>query len=224
MAIILYFLASVIATQLSISELADVLVALTEVTKPYQLGVQLRVDLAELDSIKKNHLKDISRQKTEVIKYWLRNSPDASWTTLASAVERMGGHARLALRLREKEKRSEELSSTPQVKEVPKLSYKASTYVNPSSSRIIKLLNTCVQCNILLLGKMGHGKSTLGNRMLDDDGCFKINDQQCPRVLQCSRQHLSTRITYSRFMTTLGCLKVLVQSMHFLPLLQMCCI
>ena len=83
------------APQLSISDLADVLAALIEVTKPYELGIQLRIDLAELDTIEKNHPGDIYRQKTEVIKYWLRNSPDASWTTLASAVERMGGHARL---------------------------------------------------------------------------------------------------------------------------------
>ena len=35
-----------------------------------------------------------------MVKYWLRNSPDASWTTLANAVERMGGYARLVDNLR----------------------------------------------------------------------------------------------------------------------------
>ena len=45
--------------------------------------------------------------------------------------------------------------------------------------------------NILLLGKMGHGKSTLGNRMLDRDGCFKINDQQCPQTTRGSAMVLS---------------------------------
>ena len=43
-----------------------------------------------------------------------------------------------------------------------------------------------VRRNILLLGKMGHGKSTLGNRMLDLDGCFKINDQKCPQTTEGS--------------------------------------
>ena len=77
------------APGLRISDLADVLAALAEVTKPYQLGIQLRIESSELDTIERNHSKDIDRQKTEVIKYWLRNSPDPSWTTLASAVERM---------------------------------------------------------------------------------------------------------------------------------------
>ena len=63
----------------------------------------MKIDLAELDTIEKNHPGDIDRQKTAVIKYWLRNSPDTSWATLANAVERMGGHARLVERLREKE-------------------------------------------------------------------------------------------------------------------------
>ena len=43
-----------------------------------------------------------------MIKYWLRNSPDPSWSTLANAVERMGGHANLVERLRSKEKKIEE--------------------------------------------------------------------------------------------------------------------
>ena len=33
---------------------------------------------------------------------------------------------------------------------------------------------------------MGHGKSTLGNRMLNSDGCFTINDQRCPQTSQGS--------------------------------------
>ena len=74
-------------------DLAEVLAAIEEVTKPYQLGIQLKIDSSQLDTIEKNHARDIDRQKTEVIKYWLHNSPDASWTTLANAVERMGGHA-----------------------------------------------------------------------------------------------------------------------------------
>ena len=43
-------------------------------------------------------------------------------------------------------------------------------------------LDTCVPRTILLFGKMGHGKSTLGNRILNSDGWFKINDQQYPQT------------------------------------------
>ena len=35
-----------------------------------------------------------------MIDYWLQTSPDASWTTLVKAVERMGGHDELAKKLR----------------------------------------------------------------------------------------------------------------------------
>ena len=75
-------------------DLADILAELTEVTKPYQLGIQLKIDSSILDTIERNHPKDIDQQKTEVIQHWLRNSPDASWTTLAKAVERIQGHAK----------------------------------------------------------------------------------------------------------------------------------
>ena len=71
----------------------------------------MKIDLSELDTIEKNHPKDIGRQKTVVIKYWLHNSPDASWTTLASALERMGGHARLAETLRENKMNDEKSPS-----------------------------------------------------------------------------------------------------------------
>ena len=33
---------------------------------------------------------------------------------------------------------------------------------------------------------MGHGKSILGNGMLDSDGYFRINDQQCPQTTKGS--------------------------------------
>ena len=97
-------------TKLSISDLADVLSSLKEVTKPYQLGIQLRNDNSVLKKMEENHPGDIDRQKTEVIEYWLRNSTKASWKTLANAVERMGGYTNLVEILREKEQRSDGLS------------------------------------------------------------------------------------------------------------------
>ena len=181
---------------LSISDLANVLAALTEVTKPYQLGIQLKIDSSELDVIEGNHPRDIDRQKTEVVKYWLRNSPGASWTTLANAMERMGGHARLAETLREREEfiiidNTELEKYEEQIHENP-MFLKPLSRQKSNLEPVMKIksqtrsLDMCVRRNILLLGKMGHGTSTLGNRMLCSDGWFKINDQQCPQTSQGS--------------------------------------
>ena len=91
----------------------------------------------------------------------------------------MGGHARFVGRSRDKEQSSEELVELPELQ--PALSHQTSAYL-PRKRTDSYPLGACVQCSILLLGKMGHGKSTLGNRMLDPDGFFKINDQQCPQT------------------------------------------
>jgi hypothetical protein len=191
------------ATKLGISDLADVLAAIKEVTKPYQLGIQLKLGPSELDEIEKNYRGDIDRQKTEVVKYWLRNSPDASWTTLANAVEGMGGYAGLVKSLRaetktEEEKQNvlaidvekmggraggedavervisnhkEERRTTAYYMWTPSAEDKDYTY-EPQRRMVSKVssLDECVHHSILLLGKMGHGTSTLGNRMLDREG------------------------------------------------------
>ena len=176
------------ASKLSISDLADVLAALKEVTKSYQLGIQLKIDSSELDSIEKNHPRDVDQQKTEVIKYWLCNSPDASWTTLANAVERMGRHANIVQRLRggvEVEIRREELSSIR--------SQQHSACIPVMTEMDIAIcLTTCEDSNILLLGKMSNGKSTLGNKMLNCDCSFKINSRECPQTCKDSAILFST--------------------------------
>ena len=156
------------ATKLSTSDLAAILTTLKGLTESYQLGIQLGIDIAELDTIEKNHPTDIGRQKTEVIKYWLRNSPDASWITLAKAVDGMGGHANLVGRLREKEQSSGKLDVVP--------------LQRPRQRSSSISMERCIRRNILILGKMGHGKSTLGNRILENDGSFRVNDQQHPKT------------------------------------------
>ena len=111
----------------------------------------------------------------------------------------MGGHARLAKTLREKKQSCEKPSATPQFE---KRSNHSRTIYRKDIPRSWKkaTLNRCTQRNILLLGKMNHGKSTLGNRILDDDRCFRINDQRCPQtthgsvVIQSASQFKDYRI------------------------------
>ena len=166
------------ATKLSISDLADVLAALKEVSKPYQLGIQLKIDSSELDSIEKNHPRDIGQQKTEVVKYWLRNSPDASWTTLANAVvqERMGGYARLVDNLRGYSKQDQPLFLDFSINLPHQYQTDVIRYIQHTNTTMIEE-PVHVLRNILILGKREHGKSTLGNRLLNSDRYFGINDQ-----------------------------------------------
>ena len=53
------------APELSISQLADVLAAFTEVTKPYQLGIQLKIGPSKLREIEGEPLS-MNQRKTEV--------------------------------------------------------------------------------------------------------------------------------------------------------------
>ena len=122
----------------------------------------MKLNLAKLDTIESNHPGDIDRQKTEVIKHWLRNSPDASWTTLANAVEKLGGHDNLVLTLRDKDRR-----------------YSFSVYIPRNVSTGV-FLEACEERRILISGKMKHGKSTLGNKILNYDASFAINNLKYP--------------------------------------------
>ena len=138
----------------------------------------MKIDSSELDSIEKNHPRDTGRQKTEVVKYWLRNSPDASWTTLANAVERMGRYARLVDNLRGYPKQDQPLSLDFPIN-LPhqyQTDVTGSCYLPHSITTMIEE-PVHVSRNILILGRREHGKSTLGNRLLNSDRYFGINDQ-----------------------------------------------
>ena len=73
---------------------------LREINNTHSLGVQMGVPPEDLERFEREYRDDVTRQRSQVITYWLRNSADASWSTLASAVERVGGYRLIVSRLR----------------------------------------------------------------------------------------------------------------------------
>ena len=84
------------------SSLTKILPLLEEIrpSSIFLLGLQLNVPLAKLRVIETQYKDDLGRQKMEIIIYWLENSKDCSWMTLAEAVKSLGGHDQLASKLK----------------------------------------------------------------------------------------------------------------------------
>ena len=66
------------------------------------LGTHLGVKLEDLKRIEGDYSKN-ARRFTETIEFWQNNSRNPSWSVLANAVEKVGGHSRLVLKLRASE-------------------------------------------------------------------------------------------------------------------------
>ena len=72
--------------------------------KFFELGMQLEIDHQQLTSIEDAFKGNQSRCLIETIKLWQDNSIDeCSWSALAMAVERVGGHRKLAKELKERD-------------------------------------------------------------------------------------------------------------------------
>lgn len=78
----------------------EVLNETKEVTEWYSLGIQLDIKCDVLDQIGRNYNGDAERCKTEVLKFWLRNTEERTWGRLVQAIDQMGGHAILVQSLR----------------------------------------------------------------------------------------------------------------------------
>ena len=98
-----YFCSSAASTPLTVKDIQNELRELTA-AKWYQLGMQLGIFPAILSTIESNHPRDAQRCMTEVITWWLQNTPKCSWAKLAQAIEAMGGYAVLAEKLRKRSK------------------------------------------------------------------------------------------------------------------------
>ena len=65
------------------------------------IGQNLNVPELELANVDSDRtLKDLKARKRAVLKWWLDNDPEASWSKLAQALE--GIHGNLAVKIRSK--------------------------------------------------------------------------------------------------------------------------
>ena len=82
---------------------ANILRELGEITNPYNFGLQLGINSKVLDQIDRDHRNDVERQRSEIIKYWDRNTEESerTWGSLADAIGKLGGHRNLETKLRQ---------------------------------------------------------------------------------------------------------------------------
>ena len=68
----------------------------------YSLGVVLKVPPSKLKEIRQSAPQEgIQYWRIELLQYWLDSTPDASWSMIITALEKIGHHT-LSARLREK--------------------------------------------------------------------------------------------------------------------------
>ena len=96
-----YFLSPAASTCLTLKEIEN---ELSEVTGAdwYPLGVQLGLRPPTLREILNTYPLDSEWCRREMLDLWLRSTPEASWKSLAQAVQALGRYTSLALKLRRK--------------------------------------------------------------------------------------------------------------------------
>ena len=74
-----------------------------EITNLYNFGLQLDIDSKVLDRIERDYRNDVERQRSEIIKFWYRNTEESerTWGRVADAIKRLGGHRNLETKLRQ---------------------------------------------------------------------------------------------------------------------------
>ena len=95
------FLSPAASTCLTLREIEN---ELSEVTGAdwYPLGVQLGLRPPTLSEILNTYPLNTERCKQEVLHVWLRSTPEASWKSLAQAVQALGRYESLVQKLRRK--------------------------------------------------------------------------------------------------------------------------
>ena len=63
---------------------------LVQTTKWYNLGLQLGIEVTELDVIEENNPKDIDACKRKMFKTWLKITPNPSYQQLVEALQTVG--------------------------------------------------------------------------------------------------------------------------------------
>ena len=85
---------------------SEIVCALTPLADKYfELGTQLELDYDQLKAIENDHKRGQSRCLIETIILWQQNntSGECSWSTLAEAVKRVGGHDKLVSELKKRD-------------------------------------------------------------------------------------------------------------------------
>ena len=85
---------------------SEVIYALTPLADKYfELGTQLELDYKQLKAIENDHKGNQSRCLIETVILWQQNDTtgECSWSTLAEAVSRVGGHDKLVSELRKRD-------------------------------------------------------------------------------------------------------------------------
>ena len=70
----------------------------------FSLGIQLDIEVCELDKMKNKHPQSEDHCMIEVLNYWLKNTSECTWDKLADAVVKVGGQSKVVEKLRAKQK------------------------------------------------------------------------------------------------------------------------